>query len=238
MTRLEAFERQTDLPMLVLSGVFLVLIVLPWVWPGAAEHERLLLSLEWIIWGVFAAEFGVRVALAPRRLRYVAAHWYDLAIVVLPFLRPLRLARGLKAVALLVRFVGTWRRALLPRGAHHVALLAGGSIAAAAVGAWRAERTAEGSSIADLADALWWAVTTVTTVGYGDTFPTTPAGRGIGVMLMIVGIALFGVITANVAAYFVHEDDAAHDSEVLAALRRIEERLDRLEARRAPDGDA
>ena len=57
-------------------------------------------------------------------------------------------------------------------------------------------------SIDSFGDALWWAITTVTTVGYGDTFPVTPAGRCIAWFLMITGIALFGVITANVAAFF------------------------------------
>ena len=52
-------------------------------------------------------------------------------------------------------------------------------------------------------DALWWAATTITTVGYGDRFPMSPAGRGVAVVLMIAGIAMFGVIKASIAAYFV-----------------------------------
>jgi voltage-gated potassium channel len=54
-------------------------------------------------------------------------------------------------------------------------------------------------------DALWWALTTITTVGYGDRFPMSPAGRGVAVVLMVSGIALFGVITAPIAAYFVEQ---------------------------------
>ena len=65
------------------------------------------------------------------------------------------------------------------------------------------ERSVEGSNIKTFADGLWWAITTVTTVGYGDRYPTTSEGRFLAVLLMIVGISLIGVITASVAAWFV-----------------------------------
>jgi len=232
--RLAAFERQTDLPMLVLSGAFVVLLVLPWVWSGASSHAALLDSIEWLIWGVFAAEFGIRVVLAPRRARYVGHHWFDAAIVVFPFLRPLRILRSIRGVALVVRFASTWKRVLLPRGTQQVLLIASGAVVVAAVAVSAAEHSAS-SPIEDVADALWWAVTTVTTVGYGDTYPVTAIGRGVGVALMLVGIGLFGVITANVAAYFVKEDEASHGEEVILTLRRIEERLTRLEEQAVTD---
>jgi voltage-gated potassium channel len=65
------------------------------------------------------------------------------------------------------------------------------------------ERAVEGSNIKNFADGLWWAITTVTTVGYGDRYPTTTEGRLLAVMLMFMGISLVGVITASVAAWFV-----------------------------------
>ena len=88
-----------------------------------------------------------------------------------------------------------------------------------------------GGTIDSFGDALWWAVTTVTTVGYGDMFPVTPAGRGIAAFLMVAGIALFGVLTANVAAYFIEKDQQADPvaeqlAEVLRRLEGIERRLD------------
>ena len=72
------------------------------------------------------------------------------------------------------------------------------------------ERGVEGSNIKSFGDGLWWAVTTVTTVGYGDRFPTTSVGRVLAVGLMLVGISLMGVITASVAAWFVKmsQDDS------------------------------
>jgi voltage-gated potassium channel len=65
------------------------------------------------------------------------------------------------------------------------------------------ERAVEGSNIHNFGDGLWWAISTVTTVGYGDRYPTTTEGRFLAVVLMIMGISLVGVITASVAAWFV-----------------------------------
>ena len=79
---------------------------------------------------------------------------------------------------------------------------------------------------------LWWAVTTITTVGYGDRFPMSSAGRAVA--LMIAGIAMFGVITATIAAYFV-EQKAEED--VASRLDQIMERLDRIEAGMRPGED-
>ena len=65
------------------------------------------------------------------------------------------------------------------------------------------ERSVEGSNIKNFGDGIWWAITTVTTVGYGDRYPTTSQGKVMAVGLMILGISLMGVVTASVAAWFV-----------------------------------
>ncbi len=62
-----------------------------------------------------------------------------------------------------------------------------------------AERDAKGANITSFGDALWWAVTTITTVGYGDTYPVTFEGRIIATTTMLLGIALIGVVTAGIA---------------------------------------
>lgn len=83
-----------------------------------------------------------------------------------------------------------------------------------------------GGPIATFADAVWWALTTITTVGYGDTYPVTALGRGVAVFLMIAGIALFGLLTANVAAFFVEEDAV---DRMQAELAQINQRIERIE---------
>ena len=118
------------------------------------------------------------------------------------------------------------------RGVQGSLLFALGALVASAVAVTFAEQSS-GGSIDGFDTAVWWAATTVTTVGYGDTYPATAIGRGVATALMLVGIGLFGVLTANFAAYFVEtaqdqSDDPAADpiEEVLAELRRLHDRLD------------
>jgi voltage-gated potassium channel len=87
-----------------------------------------------------------------------------------------------------------------------------------------AERSAPGANIVTLGDAAWWTATTVTTVGYGDKYPTTVEGRLIAVSLMVLGLALLGVVTAAIASWFVErisQVQASEDrtQETLLALR-------------------
>jgi voltage-gated potassium channel len=113
---------------------------------------------------------------------------------------------------------------------------AGSSLIAfiAALAALEAERDADGALITSFGDAMWWACTTMTTVGYGDTYPVTTTGRFIGVGLMIGGIALLGTVTATFASWLVNavrdEQEATEDEldDVQAQLRVVREQLDRL----------
>jgi voltage-gated potassium channel len=89
------------------------------------------------------------------------------------------------------------------------------------------EEHAPGANIHNYGDALWWAIVTVTTVGYGDKYPVSAAGRGVAVVLMFTGIGLVGVLSATVASYFVGQRAEADMSELHRRLDRIEAALDR-----------
>jgi voltage-gated potassium channel len=91
-----------------------------------------------------------------------------------------------------------------------------------------AERGTADANILTLPDALWWAITNITTVGYGDRYPTTAGSRAIGAVLMVLGIALFGFIAASVSAMFVRKDVS---KDVDPQLDEIGSRLDRIEQR-------
>ena len=84
----------------------------------------------------------------------------------------------------------------------------------AAVQVTISERGIEGSNIKNFGDGIWWAVTTVTTVGYGDRFPVSSEGRLLAVLLMIAGISLVGVITASVASWFVRMSHDEQDQDL------------------------
>lgn len=239
---LERFERATELPLLVLALALVPLVIAPWALDLSEQADDAIAAVDWMIWGVFAFEFAVRLGLTNDRRRFLRREWPDLLIVALPLLRPLRIARSARAlrllgltrlVALLAESIQEGRRLLTRHKLHFVLLLAGAVVLAAAVAALVAEDGSEGS-IDSIGDALWWAVTTVTTVGYGDTYPVTAAGRGIGVLLMLSGITLFGVVTANLAAFFVESDHQADAPGPTAPatqqqIAELNERLDRIE---------
>jgi voltage-gated potassium channel len=79
-------------------------------------------------------------------------------------------------------------------------------------------------------DGVWWAVVTVTTVGYGDVYPKTVAGRVVGIMLMLVGIGFLSVLTATIASRFVKQERSEETTAITDALARIEADLATVKA--------
>lgn len=199
--RVARWETRSEIPMLGFALAFAV----AYVWPVLDRRMEpglagFLHTVAWTVWVVFALDFVVRVALARRRVRYVVRHWYDVALVVLPLLRPLRVLRVLAFVRIINRSaVG----GLIGRVGVYAAGTAALALGLGAVAVLDAERNAPGATITGIGDALWWACTTVTTVGYGDLYPVTTEGRLIAVALMFVGIALVGAVTASFAAWLV-----------------------------------
>jgi voltage-gated potassium channel len=235
----ERFSRAVDGPMTVLALVMIPLIVMPLVVDLSPAVDRAFLAIDYLIWAVFAVEYAIKLYLAPNRRRFVLHHIPDLIIVVVPMLRPLRILRSVRLLRLLrlarlAAFAATGlhetRGILRHRGLNWVLLIAVILNLVAAAAVLEFERGNPEANIDSYPDALWWAVTTITTVGYGDRFPMSPAGRGVAVVLMVAGIALFGVITATIAAYFV-EQKAEED--LAGRLDQIVKRLDRIEARLA-----
>ena len=148
----------------------------------------------------FAIDLLVGISISTSKLNYLKHHILDVAAVLLPFLRPLRLMRVLSFGGLVIQKVAIGRQFAITM---KVAIASIFLAYVAAVQVTISERGVEGSNIKNFGDGLWWAVTTVTTVGYGDRFPVTTEGRLLAVLLMLAGISLVGVITASVASWFV-----------------------------------
>jgi voltage-gated potassium channel len=227
-------ERSLRLPMTLLSVVFLGTVTLPELMDLSPGLLETLDAIDWLIWAIFAFELGVMTYLAPSRGRYLLQHWVDVLTVLVPFLRPLRL---LRVVIVSARLWTEAKVLIYQRTFSTVAMTSIVSALAAATLVYAVERGGDGP-IQTYPDALWWAAATVTTVGYGDMFPKTAAGRGIAFLLMLVGISVFGVVTARVAAFFVEANEEDHTGakldEVLVRLERLERELRRqAEARGA-----
>ena len=160
---------------------------------------------------------------------------FDLAVVALPLLRPLRLLRLITLLSVLNRNVGGSMRG---RVAVYVAGATSLVLFIASLAVLDAERGAKGATITTFGDAAWWAFTTVTTVGYGDRYPITGQGRIIAAGLMLAGIALLGIVTASLASWLIDKvreveehtqaatraDVAALTAEVRALRQELAER--------------
>ncbi|HEX4815485.1 MAG TPA: potassium channel family protein [Nonomuraea sp.] len=221
MDRLTSWERRTSAALLAIGTGFLLSWAIPVLVPGlpAAAHTGFW-YLQMITWALFAADYLIRLVLAPRRLRFVVRNIPSLLVVVLPLLRPLWLLRAV----LLLQIVAD--RVRLPLRLRAVVYVTGTALFLALVGSvavLEVERANPDGNIESIGDALWWSLTTMTTVGYGDRFPITAEGRLVAAGLMLAGIALLGVVTAAIASWFVERFERA------AALeRRTEAEISQL----------
>lgn len=220
MDRVTRWEKRTEWPLTVVAVIFLLAYALPiakpdlprWVVDGCE-------LVVWAAWAIFALDYAVRFVIAERRWLFVRSNLLDLAVVALPLLRPLRLVRLLALLSILHR-TGTQEL----RG--RVAVYAGGAtallITVGALAITDAERGQPEASIRTLGDGFWWALTTMTTVGYGDTAPVTVAGRYVAAGLMVGGVALLGVVTATIASWLVQRVAEATEAEEAATRSQVE----------------
>jgi voltage-gated potassium channel len=229
---LDRFSARIDPVMTVLALIWLPVLVVPFT---TTLHGAVALTfgvIDYFVWAAFGVEYAVKLWLALDRWAFLRHHLLDLAIVAVPILRPLRLARIFRIVRLgrvvLVLGGGLKRaRAVLAHHGLQFVLLAVMTIVFAAAGLEvYFERHAAGSqAIHTYGDALWWAVVTVTTVGYGDKVPVTGAGRVVATALMMTGIGLVGALTATIASYFVQQQHSQEMAEVKAQLQEIRDLL-------------
>lgn len=195
--------------MLLLAAAFLVAYAWPVLNPRLDPDVRTILyGLSWTVWAAFAVDFVVRIVLAEPRWPYAKRHWYDVALIALPMLRPLRLLRLLAFLRILNRSATS---SLVGRVSTYVIGAAIMAVGLGAIAVLDVEQDAPGANITTFGDALWWACATVTTVGYGDHYPVTTQGRFIAVGLMLVGIAMVGAVTASVAAWLVSQVEQQRD---------------------------
>ena len=223
----DRWSRWTDGPLFALAILFLALLVVPRLWEVTPTVRTALTVTNYSIWAAFAVDYFARLYLAERRWRYVRTHVLDLLIVALPMLRPLRFFRVLRFVSVAAIAHKRASASLHGRMLTYVAVTTVVSLVLAGALIRDVEAPAEGSNIHTLSDGLWWAVTTVTTVGYGDRYPVTDIGRIIAFALMLIGIALLGVITASIATWFVDRLKGVTE-EIGSSEERTDRRFDEV----------
>lgn len=224
----ERWETLSEWPLVVAALAFLAAYAIPILHPALPRWLGVLCWwTTWITWLMFVLDYLVRLMLAESRRTFVIRHWLDLIVIALPLLRPLRLLRLVPLLSVINRRATT---RLQGRVATYVV---GGALLLAFVGALaelNAERNAPGATIVNFGDAIWWATTTMTTVGYGDTYPVTVIGRWVAAALMIGGVALLGTVTATFASWLVDRVStvSSNEEELRATVARLEEKLDIL----------
>lgn len=230
---LSAWERRSEWPLTAIALAFLAV----YAWEVIADlHGAARAGTELamdVMWAVFIADYLVRLALAPQRGRWFVRHLFDLAVVALPVLRPLRLVRLIALIGVLHRGAGmALRGRITAYTAGGVTLL----VLVSSLAVLDAERGAPGTPIHTYGEAVWWALATITTVGYGDLAPVTAVGRWAAVLLMIGGVALAGVVTATLASWIVSlvaeesaEQEAATRAQVEVLQRQVTALIERVE---------
>lgn len=212
---------------------------------GSRSTTELILN---VITAIFVSEFVVRIYGAPSRWSYLRRHWIDI-LAVLPSLRYLRLL-GLARLAVLLRLLRIVRLGLIARsliGANRAAgrlqwigkrngvqtllLMAFGLVWIGGGLAYEFEHGVN-PEFGNFGDSVWWAFTTMATLGHGNG-PATVPGRVVASLLMVLGIACFGLITATVTTFVMQRSEGVHEysnTDLMEAIKGLQSRLSGLEA--------
>jgi voltage-gated potassium channel len=180
-------------------------------------------AAEVVLTIVFAAEFASRIAASRNRSGYLRGHWIDL-VALIPASRALRILRILRLLRLVRAFAGVYRTLghvgplAEHRGLQTIVLSWLGVMVICCAAIYFAERDVN-AAIRSPFDALWWGISTMTTVGYGDVVPMTAEGRIAAAALMLLGIGLFSAVTAIITSFLVAGRAAPIDP--ITAIQRL-----------------
>lgn len=228
--RARRWGRRFERPMLLVA----VLIPVQWYveWTGALS-AWLAYAIDWFVWLLFLIETATLLRLVENRWRYLAGNWMNVVIIaggvpilwdMTPLAGALRNLRLLLLLGVVLRASRTVR-ALLARNRLGSTL----AVAAAVVLIAGVFSAGIDPAIDSPADGIWWALVTVTTVGYGDVVPVSTHGRLFGAILIVVGVVLFALLTANISAFLIDRRRDENEQSLQRRLQETNERLSRLE---------
>lgn len=220
-TSIEKWRAKTDVPFLVVAVASLPFLLLEVASNRLPGHDQfLLVVVNAFVAVVFLIDYAVELTFSADKRQYILHEWASLLIVLaqllallpaLTALGALRFVKVIRVTIVLVRVlaisgsIAKMGKKVLRRRAASIGLtMAGFTWITSAVAFTLAEDVGDGRRIGSFFDAMWWSAATITTVGYGDIFPITAAGRLVGVATMIVGISTFALVTARIAQFLIN----------------------------------
>lgn len=205
--RAARWRKRMALPTLILSLLYTFTYVVPiYFYPLNHSLDDFFRWTNYAIWAYFILDYLIQLFLASYKFKFFRTHIVELILVVVPFFRPLRALRALLFTTKAgVRTKKTYIRSIpiLITGTTVLMIL----IMGAAV--LEIERLVPGSHIKTASDALWWALVTVTTIGYGDVYPITNEGRLVAGVLIIFGVGMISTLTASFAAWILADHESS-----------------------------
>lgn len=188
----------------------------------AFSENKTFINYDRIIWIIFVLDYFVRFSRSENKWIYVKKHPLEL-VAIIPFDSIFRAARFVR-IFRVIRLLGIGSHFLKPiysilktNGLDKLLTITIIMLFLIPIPIIFVE-----PSINTFSDALWWAIVTTTTVGYGDISPTTPIGRVLAIILMLVGIGIIGTLTSSITSYFNKENEISHEKKVLQIVQSIE----------------
>jgi len=217
-----------QITMMVLSVYVLIALFVQYMFPLTPEMDGLIDKIDFFICLIFLGDFFYRFYHAPSKARFMRWGWIDFvsSIPMLPtrggrmfrIVKIFRLLRAFRSVRLLLTYL------MRNRTQNTFVTVASGTCLLAMVSSMmilNIEKDEANANIKTPSDALWWSVVTVTTVGYGDKYPVTDAGRVVAAILMTAGVGLFGTFTGFIASMFVEPDIKREEDQVQNLVKEI-----------------
>ncbi len=237
-----------DFLILCLSVIVLVELASGAFYHPSQSATKIISLADLVVCSFFFADFLKRLITAPSKMAYLKWGWIDLisCIPALPFLqlgrslqvlRFIKVLRGVRSIREIVFFVYNNKALGVSASALLIALVL---IFSSSIAILKVENKTD-ANIKTPSDALWWAMTTVTTVGYGDKYPVSDLGRIVGVILMLSGVGIFGILSGSVTSWIVNDQEQKNDiveqmkmlEEISQELKTIKDHLQRSEREKA-----
>ena len=214
---LAAWEERSSRPMFVASVLYLLAFAAPIMSTHIQEpYDAYLNIIQLILWGLFAADYCIRLYLAPRRLYFITHNLMNLAIVLLP---AWRIVSFLAMIHLTTNRQYKRLSELAVKLFGYTAIF----IIMFALAIYSVESSEPGAMIRDLPTAYWWTFTTLATVGYGDVYPITGIGRVIAVVVMLYGVGMVAVATGALASWIIEKIGGREEQEYPATKADVDD---------------